>query len=118
MPTFLFAYRYPKNYPAATAGPDVEAAWQAFLDSLGTNLADAGNPAFEQTTIGNTGTDTALGGYSIISADNLQAASQLAEGAPPMKHGGGVEIGELTLLNPASISTTADDHAQATNQPR
>jgi len=118
MPTFLFAYRYPKNFPAATAGPNVEAAWQAFLDSLGTNLADAGNPAFEQSTVGNTGTDTVLGGYSIVKADDLQAASELAKGAPFVKLGGGVEVGELTLLNTASISTTADDHAQATQQPR
>jgi hypothetical protein len=114
----LFAYRYPKNFPAATAGPDVEAAWQAFLDSLGTNLADAGNPAFQQSTVGNTGADTVLGGYSILTADNLQAASKLAEGAPFVKLGGGVEVGELTLLNPANISTTADDHARATQQPR
>jgi uncharacterized protein YciI len=110
---FLFAYRVPADYPAA--GPEVAAAWQAFLDGLGPSLADAGNPVFERSTAG-TATGTVLGGYSIITAENLQAAARLAEGCPYVAAGGGVEVGELTLLNPASIATTAGDHARATQR--
>jgi uncharacterized protein YndB with AHSA1/START domain len=112
MSTFVFAYRYPRDLQAT--GQDVLEAWQAFLGGLGPNLIDAGNPVFARTTLGNCPTDTVFGGYSIISADDLEAASSLAENCPALRVGGGVEIGELTLLNPESVSTTADDHARAT----
>ena len=111
MATFLFTYRVPVDYPAA--GPEVVAAWQAYLDGLGSNLADAGNPVFERVTVGNTET-AVLGGYSIVTAEDFEAAVRLAEECPYAKAGGGVEVGKLTLLNPQSISTTAGDHARAT----
>jgi uncharacterized protein YndB with AHSA1/START domain len=112
MSTFVLAYRYPRDLQAT--GQDVLEAWQAFLDGLGSNLIDAGNTVFVRTTLGNCPTDTVLGGYSFISADDLQAASGLAEKCPALKVGGGVEIGELTLLNQESVRSTADDHARAT----
>jgi hypothetical protein len=40
-----------------------------------------------------------LGGYTLITADSLDAAVALAEGHPLITRGGGVEVGELTLLN-------------------
>jgi hypothetical protein len=76
---------------------------------------DAGNPVFHRSPLGNTTTtDTVLGGYSIASAENLEAAVVLAKGCPFLEAGGGVEVGELTLLNVVSMSTTAEDHARAT----
>jgi hypothetical protein len=40
--------------------------------------------------------DTTLGGYSLIRAGSLDAASALARGCPVLTAGGGVEICELT----------------------
>jgi hypothetical protein len=56
---------------------------------------DRGNPAFERSTLGNCGADTPLGGYTLVTADDLAAAVVLAEGCPLLQEGGGVEIGEL-----------------------
>jgi hypothetical protein len=110
MSTFLFTYRYPKDLQTGT---DV-GAWQVFLDGLDSNLVDAGNPVFGRSTVGFCPSDTVLGGYSIVRADNIKAAIDLAEGCPALMAGGCVEVGELTLLNPASINTTSGDHAVAT----
>jgi YCII-related domain len=57
---------------------------------------------------------TELGGYLLINAADLEAATSLAQGCPFLQAGGGVEVGELTLLNPDSIATTIEDHARAT----
>jgi len=110
MSMFLFTYRYPKDLQT---GADI-AAWQVFLDKLGSNLVDAGNPVFERSTVGFCPSDTVLGGYSIVRADDIQAAIDLADGCPALMAGGCVEVGELTQLNPGSINTTSRDHAVAT----
>jgi hypothetical protein len=40
-----------------------------------------------------------LGGYTLVTADDLEAAVALAKGHPLLRQGGGVEVGELTVLN-------------------
>jgi hypothetical protein len=98
MSTFLFTYRVPKDY--IPGSPEVVPAWRAYFDGLSANLLDVGNPVFERTTLGRCAADTVLGGYSLVSADDLDAAVALAAGCPVLTIGGGVEVGELTLLNP------------------
>lgn len=111
MSTFLLAYRVPKDY--VPGSPEVVPAWKAFFEGLRANLVDVGNPVFDRTTLGCCAADTVLGGYSLVTADDLDAAVALAAGCPALTIGGGVEVGELTLLNPDSVTTTVDDHARA-----
>ena len=96
MPTYLITNRVPEDF---TGSPDAFAAWTAWFEELGPNLEDRGNPAFARAAVGNCGTGTVLGGYTLITADNLEAAVALAGGHPLVTRGGGVEVGELTLLN-------------------
>ena len=96
MSTFLIANRAPKNYRGSA---DAMAAWNAWFEKLGANLVDRGNPVFERRTLGNCGADTVLGGYTLVTADNLAAAVALAEGCPHLADGGGVEVGVLTPVN-------------------
>ena len=96
MPTYVIANRAPKEYRGSA---ETMAAWNAWFEQLGANLVDRGNPVFERRTLGNCGTDTVLGGYTLVSADNLDAAVALAAGCPHLAIGGGVEVGELTILN-------------------
>jgi hypothetical protein len=49
-----------------------------------------------------------------VSAEDLETAVKLAEGCPFLQVGGGVEVGQLSLLSPESITTSAEDHARAT----
>src|ERR1700726_4463784 len=97
MSTFLFSYRMPKNYRPGSA--DTMAAWNAWFDSMGANLVDRGNPVFESSALGNCGADTRLGGYSLITADDLEAAVALAKGCPGLQDAGGVEVGVITERN-------------------
>jgi hypothetical protein len=96
MPKYLITNRIPITY---TASADDAALWDAWFEQLGSSIVDRGNPVFNRRTLGHCGTDTLLGGYSLITAADLDAAVTLAKGSPTLASGGGVEVGELTLLN-------------------
>jgi hypothetical protein len=69
------------------------AAWGAFLGGLGDSLVDAGNPFGPSASVGS-GAGAGLTGYSIVSADSLDEATEKAKGAPVLAGGGGVEVYE------------------------
>lgn len=96
MATFVFTYRAPTNY---TPSPDAMAAWNAWFEDLGNKVVDRGNRVVARSTLGSAPADTALGGYSIVSADDLEAAVTLAKGCPVLASNGGVEVGELAIMD-------------------
>jgi len=97
MATFVLTYRRPKDWTMGTA--DGMAAWNAFFEGIGDRLVDLGKPVSETTTLGDCGKDLRdLGGFSLITADDLQGAIALAKGCPFVGQGGGVEIGQLADL--------------------
>ena len=95
MPKYVLAYRSPKSY--APGQPDAVAAWNEFRANLGDKVVDFGNPVFEASNLGTCDDTTRLGGYSFITADDLESAVALAKGSPVLAAGGGVEVGEITL---------------------
>src|SRR5215472_3520334 len=97
MPLYLIANRAPKGYRDSA---ESFAAWNAWFERMGDNLVDRGNPVLgERASLGNCGDDTELGGYTLITADDPEAAIALARGCPRLEQGGGVEIGRLTIVN-------------------
>jgi hypothetical protein len=97
MATFVLAYRTPTNYRPGSA--DAMATWNAWFENTGANLVDRGNPVFTSRALGNCGANTTLGGYSLVTADNLEEAVAVAKGCPFLADGGGVEVGEITVVN-------------------
>jgi YCII-related domain len=99
MAKFILTYR-----PANGYRPSEEAAaeWGAWFERIQGSVLDRGNPVFESSTLGNVAADTRLGGYSVVTAENLEAAVALAEGCPLLQRGGGVEVGVITELNPGA----------------
>jgi hypothetical protein len=94
MPTFLFSYRMPAD--CRPGRPDSIANWAAFFAGMGDHVVDRGQPVSETAELGDCGAGTRLGGYSLISADDLEAAVTLAKGCPALAEGAGVQVGQLT----------------------
>ena len=74
-------------------------AWGAWFGSLGAAVVDAGNPfgsSASVTTNGSVsdGASSGLGGYSILSADTLDGASEMAKGCPILTRGGSIDVYE------------------------
>jgi hypothetical protein len=93
--TYLLVYRAPADY---SPSPETAAAWSVWHQSLGASLKDRGNPVFRAETIGASPGETVLGGYSLVRAANLDAATALAKGCPGVGAGMSVEVGEVTNL--------------------
>jgi hypothetical protein len=93
MPTFLLTYGLSGDHvPTSELG----AAWRSWSEGLGNSLADLRKPMVRTTVLGNhEAGDDRLGGYSLVTADDLDAAVAIATGSSARSHGGSVEVGEL-----------------------
>jgi YCII-related domain len=100
MPTFVFAYRAAGSFDST---PESAAAWKTWFARMGDGLVELGKPARGAATLGNCGPGTELGGYSIISAPDLDAALAVAKGCPQLDRNGGVEVAQLVDV-PATIT--------------
>jgi hypothetical protein len=101
MPKFILSYRSAKDYDALADSAGL-AAWGEFLnDVIAPRVVDPGWPVFEPTAVvGEGGPSTQLGGYSVVNADNLDAALSMAQRCPTVARGGGVEVALLAELPP------------------
>jgi hypothetical protein len=94
MAKYVFVYK-----GGAMAETDAEreaamAAWGQWFGTLGAAIVDGGNPFGPSTSVGNGGGASGLTGYSILSAESLDAAAEMAKGCPVLAHGGSVEVYE------------------------
>jgi hypothetical protein len=112
MRSFVFAYRATTDDDGGSQ--EAGKPWLEFFEHLGSNVVDVGNPVFVRQHVRTCGAETVLGGYSIVNAADLASAIARGEECPLRSAGGGVEVGELTRLNPAAMQTTAADHGRAT----
>jgi len=79
-------------------------AWGGWFGKLGDKIVDAGNPFSDHgQNISNSGAvhDGAVGsppatGYSILKAESLNAAAELAKGCPVLQSGGKITVYEVT----------------------
>jgi hypothetical protein len=98
MANYLLVFHGGSMPESQEEGAKVMQAWTDWFAALGGALVDGGNPASKSKTIAANGsvTDDASGptGYSIIKADNLDAAVVLAKGCPVLQGGASVQVVE------------------------
>ncbi len=97
MSKFVFAYTGGTAPETQAEGEAVMAAWMAWFTTLGESVIDGGNPFSDAKTVAADGSvsdggKTALGGYSIIDAIDLDDAANKAKGCPVLQAGGAVEV--------------------------
>ena len=94
MAKYVISYRAPQDY--VPGREDDMAAWAAWFKSIGEDLVDFGSPVRGTIQIGDCGAGQRLRGYSVISADDLDAALHVAKGCPGLNDTGfGVEVGAV-----------------------
>lgn len=99
MATYVYLYQGGGIPETKDEQDAVMAAWGAWYGELGTAVTDRGNPfgASREVTSDGTSTQDArsnLSGYTIVSADSLEAATKMAAGCPVLSDGGRVEVYE------------------------
>ena len=77
-------------------------AWGAWLGSLGDSVVEIGNPFGASATVSADRTADGgvshAGGYSVVSADSLDAAAANVKGCPILDSGGTVEVYEAIQM--------------------
>jgi len=98
MGKFVLAYRGGAMAPTEEEVQASMAKWMQWFGDLGSAVTDTGNPFGASVAVnadgGRGATVAGLGGYSILTADTLEAAADLAKGCPVLEGGGSVEIYE------------------------
>jgi len=97
MAKFLLAYRGGSMPESPEAQAEVMKAWEAWFTSIGAAVADPGNPSSTSRTIAANGVigpqgPASLSGYTILSADSLDAAVALSRSCPVLAGGASIEV--------------------------
>lgn len=103
MGNFVLAYTGGSMPESPEEGEKVMAAWMGWFGALGAAVVDRGNPFGPSMSISPDGKATdgnaaGLTGYSIISADTLAEATEMAKRCPQLASGGSVEVYETIVI--------------------
>ncbi len=104
MPNFIFAYHGGNVPETPEEGAKVMAAWEKWFGDLGQAVVDPGNPVGLSKTVTaakvtDDGGANPLSGYSIVTADTIESAVNMAKGCPMVADGSGsVEVAEIHVM--------------------
>ncbi len=98
MSNYIFAYHGGKRPETPEAGAELMARWKAWMGGLGDALVNPGNPVGMSKTVSSGGVSddggsNPLSGFSIVKADSMDAALEMAKGCPHLDHGT-IEVAE------------------------
>jgi YCII-related domain len=98
MPKYIIAYRGEPKFESPQQGAAHMAKWKAWIGGLGDAVVNPGTPlakgkSISSGVISDIGANR-LNGFSMIMADNLDAALELAKGCPFVDHGT-IEVAEV-----------------------
>lgn len=99
MATYVYLYQGGGMPETKEEQDAVMARWGAWYGELGDAVTDGGNPFGPSREVVADGTSSSearskLSGYTIVSADSLDAATKMAAGCPVLTGGGRVEVYE------------------------
>lgn len=100
MPKFVFVYKG-GDEPSESEQQAVMTEWETWLVGLGDAIVDMGAPTFDSYTLkadGNAVADTSNSrttGYTIVQADTVEGAIEMARGCPIFAANGTVEITQV-----------------------
>jgi hypothetical protein len=104
MSKYVFAYSGGNGVAADEAERNAQMTkWGQWFGELGSAVVDGGAPTGTAKTVGpdglvGDGGSRGLSGYSIVSADSLESAVELAKGCPVLEIGGAVDVYEAIAL--------------------
>ena len=103
MAKYVFTYSGGGPMPETQGARDASmAAWEGWFRGLGAAVVDPGNPFGGSSTVTSggvaDGSSSGVNGYSIVTAADLGAASEMAKGCPMLQFGGTVEVHEVVEI--------------------
>ena len=99
MPNFVLAYHGGKRPETPEEGEAEMDRWRSWFSDMGDSVVDAGNPVGKSKTVAASGVSddggpNPLSGFSIVMADTIDGAVELAKGCPILPDGT-IEVAEI-----------------------
>jgi len=99
MSNYVFAYHGGKKPESPEEGTNLMVKWKAWVSGLGDAVVNPGSPLGMSKTVSfdgvsDDGGSNALSGFSIVKADSMDAALEMAKGCPHLEHGT-IEVAEM-----------------------
>ena len=99
MPNYIFAYHGGKMPESPEEVEKLMAKWKAWMGGLGDALVNPGNPVGMSKTVSadgvtDDGGSNPLSGFSIVEADSMDGALEMAKGSPHLETGT-IEVAEV-----------------------
>ncbi len=99
MTEFIFAYHGGKKPESPEAGAALMAKWHAWIEGLGDAMVNPGTPLGKSKTVSAGGVDddggpNPLSGFSVVKADTMDAALELAKECPFLEMGT-IEVAQM-----------------------
>lgn len=99
MPKFVFVYHGGTMPETPEEGERQMQLWGAWMQGLGSDLVDGGNPVGQSRTVfadrvANDGGANPASGYTLVNASDMDDAIAKARGCPILQNGGSVEVAE------------------------
>lgn len=104
MPDFIFAYHGGKAPESPEDGQKAMAAWRGWFEAMGAAVVQPGNPVGLSKTVSAAGVAddggaNPLSGFSVVRAETIAAACEMAKGCPMVADGSGsVEVAEIVEM--------------------
>ena len=103
MPDFLFVYHGGKQPETQAEIDDVMGRWGSWMQTNAAALKDPGNPVGMSKTVSaqgvaDDGGANPTGGYTIVTADDMDAALEMAKTNPMIADGGSGEVAEIHVI--------------------
>jgi len=103
MPQYVIVYLGGDQPSSPEEGKQHFAKYKEWLSSLGDSAVSPANPLKNTNTLNSdgsvtTGSTTSMSGYTIIEADSMETALEIAKGCPFLDIGGSLEVSELAEM--------------------
>ncbi len=99
MPDYIFAYHGGNKPESPEDGAKMMVEWQAWIADLGDTMVNPGTPLGKSKTVSaggvaDDGGSNPLAGFSVVQADGIDAAVEIAKGCPFIAMGT-IEVAEM-----------------------
>jgi hypothetical protein len=103
MSNYIIAYRGGKRPESPEDGAKHMAKWKAWVDGLGDAAVNPGTPLGKSRIVSADGVSDdggadPMSGYSIVEADGMDAALEMAKACPFLETGGTLEVAEVMKM--------------------
>ena len=103
MQKYIFAYHGGRNFETKEEGATHRADWEKWVTDLGDAVIDPGMPVGKSKTvsaegIADNGGPNPLSGISILQADSIEAALEMAKNCPFTGIGGTIEVAPIMQM--------------------